>query len=662
MSIHVHVDKENDQFVLQGDLNLIRSRKRVRSNFKAIGSDINSNPNCIYISFFIEGDTNFSNSSYREEKYKKIKEIFNKFNIPFQITPATQEFVADVEREIERFYDFSNAAKKIRNNEDIKDDLESFSMNISKNLARELFPLQLLSAYHLAFAQNACNFSVPGSGKTSVVYAAYAYLKSLPDTDPKHVNRLFIISPLSAFQPWEHEYFACFDKQPSICILSGESAERRRQKLYSSEYNEITITSYQSASGESDISAIQDFLKREENKVMLVLDEAHRIKNVAGGLWATSILSIAKHANSRVVLTGTPIPNGYQDLYNLYQFIWPNQKIIQFPVPYLEALSDRILVGSTERDTQNLIDQISPFFIRIKKTDLGLPNPVENPPIMIEMTERQREIYDYIEKNYVDYVERSQQDSLWQHFKTARMIRLMQAATNVNLLRRPLEDFYSTYTGVSRSLYDNDKRIADLINSQTHQDIPSKFTAILEIVRRVSKATGPSGKIVIWSAFLQNLFELQEYMQQNHFEAKLLYGAVPNKDRERVIEGFHHENCTYKIIIANPAVIGESISLHKACHNAIYLDKTFNAATYMQSKDRIHRYGLKKDDKINYYHLLSRDSVDETIYNRVLAKEGRMLQIIESQEIPLFSTMQDDVEQEDIQAIIRDYHARQSAI
>ncbi len=36
--------------------------------------------------------------------------------------------------------------------------------------ARRLYTLQMLSAYHMAFAQNACNFSVPGAGKTSIVY------------------------------------------------------------------------------------------------------------------------------------------------------------------------------------------------------------------------------------------------------------------------------------------------------------------------------------------------------------------------------------------------------------------------------------------------------------------------------------------------------------
>lgn len=51
---------------------------------------------------------------------------------------------------------------------------------------------------------------------------------------------------------------------------------------------------------------------------MVVLDEAHKIKNTHGGIMAASTMVLASKAVSRVVLTGTPAPNGYEDLYNLF--------------------------------------------------------------------------------------------------------------------------------------------------------------------------------------------------------------------------------------------------------------------------------------------------------------------------------------------------------
>ena len=42
--------------------------------------------------------------------------------------------------------------------------------------------------------------------------------------------------------------------------------------------------------------------------------------------------------------------------------------------------------------------------------------------------------------------------------------------------------------------------------------------------------------------------------------------------RAEIIKEFHSDQAPYRVIIANPFAVGESISLHKACHNAIYLE------------------------------------------------------------------------------------------
>ena len=99
--------------------------------------------------------------------------------------------------------------------------------------ARELYNLQMLSAYHLAFSQNACNFSVPGAGKTSIVYGAYAYLKNLPNDNLQQVDRLLIIAPLNAFAPWELEYEECFGhKVVSKRLSSDLGVEAKKQYFY----------------------------------------------------------------------------------------------------------------------------------------------------------------------------------------------------------------------------------------------------------------------------------------------------------------------------------------------------------------------------------------------------------------------------------------------
>ena len=135
---------------------------------------------------------------------------------------------------------------------------------------RSLYPLQLLSAYHLAFSQNACNFSVPGAGKTSIVYGAYAYLHQLPENHPKHIDRLLIVGPLSAFGPWELEYAECFGQKPNAKrLVSGISKEDKSNYLYSKHTAELTLISYASlASLEEDIGFL--FGPRDKFKQMII--------------------------------------------------------------------------------------------------------------------------------------------------------------------------------------------------------------------------------------------------------------------------------------------------------------------------------------------------------------------------------------------------------
>jgi hypothetical protein len=82
-------------------------------------------------------------------------------------------------------------------------------------------------------------------------------------------------------------------------------------------------------------------------------------------------------------------------------------------------------------------------------------------------------------------------------------------------------------------------------------------------------------------------------------------------------------------MVANPAAASEGISLHRVCHHAIYLDRTFNAAHYLQSEDRIHRFGLPKGQETIIEIVECVDTVDETVRNRLGFKIGEMARALE---------------------------------
>jgi SNF2 family DNA or RNA helicase len=83
------------------------------------------------------------------------------------------------------------------------------------------------------------------------------------------------------------------------------------------------------------------------------------------------------------------------------------------------------------------------------------------------------------------------------------------------------------------------------------------------------------------------------------------------------------------LLIANPGACAESISLHRVCKHAVYLERTFNGAQYMQSLDRIHRLGLGPGDHVHYHLLHAQGTVDEVIDKRLEEKKQRLESLLE---------------------------------
>lgn len=563
--------------------------------------------------------------------------------------------------EEENFSNFSQKALSIRNNEcDIKD-LNAFKNTLIDNMpTRTLYDLQLLSAYHLAFSQNACNFSVPGAGKTSVVYGAYAYLNNLPENDIKKVDKLLIIGPLSSFAPWESEYKECFGREVNSKRLSGMSLEEKKQYLYEGNPAEIILLAYQSVA--PIVNELKHFLR--QYRVMVVLDEAHKIKNTSeNSVYAQAVMSIAEECRARVVLTGTPAPNGYEDLYNLFKFIWPTKKVIRYQVGQLKDMSKR----ENDYRVDSLISQISPYFIRVKKSDLKIPEATVHPPIVVPMDTKQRQIYDFIEKRYINDIANNDDKLFKSSVTKARIIRLMQAATNPLLLKQPLSDFAKS-EGINVSEVAEDSSIIQTILKYSDNEVPAKFRKTKELVNQIISS---GGKVVIWACYIKTIECLREFLSSAGIYNKTLYGETPiatddidpeseeySLTREAIVKEFNDSHSKLKVLIANPFAVAESISLHKACHNAIYLERSFNAAHFIQSKDRIHRYGLPSGTQTNYYYIVSQNSIDETINERLEIKEQRLIEIMENMPIPLFSNVSDIGGDEDVKAVLRDYARR----
>lgn len=649
--MNIRIDRDGSRFTLSGDVDALLSNSRARLALNRLNFVWDELP--VHVPF--------------EEKaavatLQALQNILQKFGFTSVLSETLGDAARSYQREQENFKEFSEKARDIRDDRfkdkpELIGDFDEFQQVIRRDIIRTLYPLQLLSAFHMAFSQNACNFAVPGAGKTTIVYAAYAYLRQLPNDHPKHVDKLLVVGPLSSFRPWELEYEKCFNRVPIVKRLSGDITVSTKEKLghlYSLDPAELTLIFHGGiARYEQEIVS---FLRR--NKTMVVVDEAHRIKN-PDGIWGMSAVTIGKEASARIVLTGTPVPNGYEDLYNLFQFLYPfrYKDILGFHYGNLAEMSKAEETDSHR--VSSLIRNISPFFIRIKKRDLHLP-PIAEKTVIVEMDALQREIYDFVESRYIQDFRQDSTGTIKDRFNRAKLIRLRQAASNPALLQRPIqetlesEDFELESLGdsVMPEAYQEDSEIVKKILAYSNSEIPRKFVVVRDLV--ASKARDGL-KVIVWTIFVQNAKQLAQYLTESGFESSLLIGEIEQAERELTISRFNDPRESLpKVLVANPFSVAESISLHNGCHCAIYLERDYNCANFLQSKDRIHRVGLAEGQVTEYYYLLSEGSVDEVIHDRLKNKIERMERIVDD-EIPLFSRVDDTDETDLITALLERY-------
>jgi len=188
-------------------------------------------------------------------------------------------------------------------------------------------------------------------------------------------------------------------------------------------------------------------------------------------------------------------------------------------------------------------------------------------------------------------------------------------------------------------------RLADLIAQFGRYETPRKFIELAQMVRDNAAA---GRKTLIWSNFVRNLEQLAHRVLPGLHPA-LVHGGIPaesvggtrGRTRAEELRRFRTDsNC--QVLLANPAALGEGVSLHDVCHDAIYVDRTFNAGQYLQSLDRIHRLGLAADQETRIAYLVMAGTVDEVVDTRVAEKARRLATLLDDPTLTMFALPNED--------------------
>lgn len=584
-------------------------------------------------------------NGFLEERGWKTRRVGNADNAVLRAREQRQSF----ERTYERASQFRDGENTI-DLESVHAGLRKFGWNYS---TRELKPYQEQGLLHGLSSVNAANFSVPGSGKTATTLAVAATHLS-----QGNIDLIVVVGPLACFDPWEREVRTATPGRIDSIRVRGNRGQRHT--LYESAKSaQLFLISYATAAADrlSLINLCQKF------RVMLVVDESHRVKRFRGGVWAPALVEIASYARIRFILSGTPMPQGGRDLYTQLNILWPSGE--------LTGPRDRF-AADADQNMPAILETIMPFVSRTSKAALHLP-PYQITNHDVPLSETQREIYELIEGNFRTRIAEAEK---WQEkletLRRGRPIRLLQAAANPDLLNK-IDGYYRL-----PRMEETNPTLMDRLLHYPETQVPAKSLKALEIISEIIHA---DQKVVCWSNFVLNLDQFSELVRSNvEIPCFQIDGRVPVGDeavdddsksnrsnstdvdtREQIISRFL-DIPGPAVLVTNPASCSESISLHRSCRNAIYLDRTYDCALFLQSIDRIHRLGLPDNAEVKIHILIAtidgRPTIDGFVHQSLLRKETDMKRLLEGAELNALGLDEDPLtiaggDQQDLEDLLK---------
>lgn len=500
----------------------------------------------------------------------------------------------------ERIQEFAAARRKVQEaqgsltltvtEEDIRIRLRALGFT------RKLKSFQVRDIRHLLAMQNGANFSVPGSGKTTVTFALHL-LTSQPG------SHVLVVCPKAAFPAWSEIVKETMDPNgpdaEGFQVLSGsshtiETMLRGGGRRFVINYDLLI----------QHPGIIGAYLTRQP--VHLILDESHRMKAGEASQRGALLLSLAPLPIRRDVLSGTPMPQSPSDLVSQLNFLWPGQ-----------GLGLEIARGTPPREV------LGNLYVRTTKEELGLPARYTHFH-QVGMSQGQLALYSLVRSESIRQLSKIRSGNI--DFAGARksVMRLLQLSSNPMLALRAI----APDSGINSGLVD-----------QIVEDGPSpKMLAVAAKARGLAQN---GRKSVIWTIFTDNIQQMSLMLADLNPVA--LYGAVPSGSssdpatREGRLLRFHEDD-DCMVMIANPAAAGEGISLHTVCHEALYLDRSYVSTHYLQSIDRIHRLGLDPNEVTNVHIFQTRapqglGCIDHSVSRRLASKVRAMQQLLDDRDL-----------------------------
>tara|TARA_Y100001973_G_C5117392_1_gene290903 strand:- start:20 stop:982 length:963 start_codon:yes stop_codon:yes gene_type:complete len=303
-------------------------------------------------------------------------------------------------------------------------------------------------------------------------------------------------------------------------------------------------------------------------------------------------MTLKGYSSYRRILTGSPITKSPMDLYSQCSFL--STRALNFSSYYafqgryaiikqraFGARSFQEIVGY--RNLEELNEKLEQFSTRtLKEECLDLPDKLYTRR-NITMSDEQNSVYNQMKKLALAQLDSGELST------TASIL------TQIMRLQQICCGFFQPDVGEIRQLPNN--RLSELL------DITDEL----------------QGKAIIWASFTHDIQQIARSLRDRFGpdSVALYYGDTPQEDRQKIVHKFQDMTSELRFFVGQPKTGGYGITL-SAATTVIYYSNSYDLENRLQSEDRAHRIGQKKN--VTYIDLVCPNTIDEKILEALKSK------------------------------------------
>jgi len=236
-----------------------------------------------------------------------------------------------------------------------------------------------------------------------------------------------------------------------------------------------------------------------------------------------------------------------------------------------------------------LSDQLKGFSYRVLKEDC-LDLPEKNwTKRHISLTPDQRKVYDQMKQTALAYL-------------NGKVTSTMTVLTQLMRLHQITCGHFTADDGTTQNL--PNKRLNELID-------------VLDEIE---------GKAIIWANYQHDITSIIKEVTKVHGPGSIVdyYGLTPQDQRQKNRNAFQNDS-KVRFLVGTPQTGGYGLTL-TAANTVIYFSNGYDLEKRLQSEDRAHRIGQKKN--VTYVDIIAEDTVDEKIVKALRDKINIASQVL----------------------------------